>query len=325
MKCIVYSTKEYERKLLESLNVENIDFIYCDDSLNQQSVGLIKNIEAISIFVHDRVNSDMSEILKKSGVKFLITRSTGMDHIDVDACRKLGIRVDHIADYGSESIAEHALFLTLCLLRHYKHTEIKMRKGDYRIDTLLSENISGKKIGVIGTGKIGSCYAQLAGKLGGHVIGYDIVPNTNLEKTGVLKYVTLEDIFSNSEIISLHLPLTNRTHYFLAKNNLNALKKKPWIINTARGGLVDTQAMIEAIEENNVRGYAADVYEYENKLFFVDHGSNPLPDPVFNKLINMPNVIITPHHAFAEKQSIQSMLEKMINKLKEWNKSKKTS
>lgn len=295
-----------------------IEFSFCHESLNKETIELIGNIEAVSIFVNDKVDADMSEMLRNAGVKFLISRSTGMDHIDQNACRKMGIKVENISDYGSESIAEHALMLTLCLLRNHKQIQINMLMGDYRLDALLSDNVEGKKVGVVGTGKIGRRFAEIMKNMGAQVMGYDIAPDANLEKTKTLQFVKLEDIFMKSDIISLHLPLTPKTQYFFSSNTLNQLRNKPWIINTARGGLVDTKAMIDAIRDHKIKGYAADVYEHESEIFFKYHESTRLPDPLFNQLIQMPNVIITPHQAFAEKISIQNLLKQMIQKIEKW-------
>jgi D-lactate dehydrogenase len=322
MKCMLFSTKVYEEKLLESMLNNSIEFSYCYASLDHETVGLIRKTEAVSIFVNDKVDADMSERLRSAGVKFLITRSTGMDHIDHNACQKMGITVENIPDYGSESIAEHALMLTLCLLRNHKQIQINMLMGDYKLDALLSDNVEGKTVGVIGTGKIGRRYAELMKNMGAHVMGYDIAPDTILEKTKTLQYAKLEDIFMKSDIISLHLPLTPQTHYFFSSITLNQLRNKPWIINTARGGLVDTKAMIDAILGFKIKGYAADVYEHESEIFFKTHDSTTLPDALFNELIQIPNVIITPHQAFAENISIQNMLKQMTQKIEKWVESK---
>lgn len=301
---------------------DSIEFSYCYASLDHETVGLIRKTEAVSIFVNDKVDADITEKLRNAGVKFLITRSTGMDHIDHNACRKMGIIVENIPDYGSESIAEHALMLTLCLLRKYKQTQINMLMGDYRLDDLLSDNVEGKTVGVVGTGKIGRRYAELMKKMGAYVLGYDITPDTNLEKTNTLRYKKLEAIFLESEIISLHIPLTPKTEYFFSFDTLKQLRRQPWIINTARGGLVNTRAMIDAIHDHKIKGYAADVYENESEIFFKNHDSTPLRDPLFNELIEIPNVIITPHQAFAENISIQNMLKQMTQKLEKWTESK---
>lgn len=318
MKCMIFSTKIYEQQLLESKMNVDIEFSYCHASLNQETAKLISNAEAISIFVNDKVDAAMAETLKLSGVRFLITRSTGTDHIDHNACLKKGITVEHIPNYGSESIAEHALMLTLCLLRKQKQTQLKMQMGDYRLDTLVGDNIEGKTVGVIGTGRIGRRYAEIMKNMGAHVLGFDIKPESSLEKSNMVQYVKLEDVFLDSDIISLHLPLTSETHYFFNSDTLNQLRKKPWIVNTARGGLVNTRALIDAINDDKIKGYAADVYEHESEIFFRNHGSDLLPDPLYNELIRIPNVLITPHQAFAENISIQTMLQMMTNQLETW-------
>ncbi len=309
---------------MEPMKNKEVEYIFQPESLNANTAAQIKDVEVVSIFVTDLLDKSMIQLLKIVGIKFLITRSAGMDHIDLDACKKMGITSANIPDYGPETIAEHALMLTLCLLRKWKQMQINMNNGDFRLDDLLSETIFGKTVGVLGTGRIGSRYAKMMHALGANLLGFDLVQNEELENKKILRYVALNELFREAEIISLHLPLTEDTRHFFSTKELNRLEKKPWIINTARGGLVDTKAILHALQQKKISGYATDVYENEDELFFRQHETLPLPDPLYNELMLESNVLVTPHLAFAGRTAINNMMRQMHETIQTWALSNKS-
>jgi D-lactate dehydrogenase len=307
------------------MNSDAVTYKYISASLSLETAAFINDMDAVSIFVTDSMDKTLLQKLKDVGVKYLITRSAGMDHIDLDACKKIGIKTANVPNYGPETIAEHALMLTLCLLRKCKKIQANIHEGDYRLDELLSETIYGKTVGVIGTGSIGSRYAKMMHALGATVLGFDVLRDRVLEDNKILRYVEMNQLYREADIISLHLPLTKETRYLFSEDTLKLLKKKPWIINTARGGLVDTRAMIHALKQNRVSGYATDVYEYETGLFFQKHEQLPLPDSLFNKLLLESNALVTPHLAFAGRVAIQNMMQQMHETLQKWALSNETA
>jgi D-lactate dehydrogenase len=307
------------------MNSDAVTYKYISASLSLETAAFINDMDAVSIFVTDSMDETLLKKLKDVGVKYLITRSAGMDHIDLDACKKIGIKTANVPNYGPETIAEHTLMLTLCLLRKCKKIQANIHEGDYRLDELLSETIYGKTVGVIGTGSIGSRYAKMMHALGATVLGFDILRDRVLEDNKILRYVEMNQLYREADIISLHLPLTKETRYLFSEDTLKLLKKKPWIINTARGGLVDTRAMIHALKQNRVSGYATDVYEYETGLFFQKHEQLPLPDSLFNKLLLESNALVTPHLAFAGRVAIQNMMQQMHETLQKWALSNETA
>jgi D-lactate dehydrogenase len=315
MKCLLFSTKSYEKEILEKQNDKTIIYEFTEKELNLENVHLCNHLSTISISVGDQVDKELIDALKKLGIKNIITRSAGTDHINEMECKKAGIHVYNIPEYGPESIAEHALLLCLCMLRKFKKIQVQIACGDFRLDDLIGETIHGKTVAVLGTGRIGSRFSRAIMAMGGNLIGYDTLINQDLVRDNILRYTNLDEIVRNADIISIHLPLTNQTKYLIDEIFLNRLEKKPWVINTARGALVKTEAMLQALSDGKVRGYATDVYENEAGLFHESNIEFQHKDPLFSRLLAHEKVLVTPHLAFATKSSLDNMMKQMTNML----------
>jgi D-lactate dehydrogenase len=320
MKCLLFSAKSYEKEILEKKYNESKMYEFTEKTLNLENLHLSYGFSTISISVGDIVEKDIINALQKLSIKNIITRSAGTDHINELECKKAGIHVFNIPDYGPASIAEHALLLCLCMLRKFKKIQHQMVCGDFRLDDLIGETIHGKTVAVLGTGRIGDRFARIIKTMGGNLIGYDKLINQDLVRNNILKYTSLEEITRNAEIISIHLPLTSQTRYIIDEVFLNRLEKKPWVINTARGGLVKTEAMLQALSQGKVQGYATDVYENEVGLFHESNIELEHKDPLFSRLLVHEKVVVTPHLAFATKSSLENMMEQMTNKLASFEK-----
>jgi D-lactate dehydrogenase len=315
MKCLLFSTKSYEKEILEKKYNENKMYEFTKKSLKLENLHLCYGFSTISISVGDIVEKDMIGALQKLCIKNIITRSAGTDHINELECKKAGIHVFNIPDYGPASIAEHALLLCLCMLRKFKKIQHQIACGNFKLDDLIGETIRGKTVAVLGTGRIGNQFARIIKAMGGNLIGYDKVINQDLVQDNILRYVSLEEIVRNAEIISIHLPLTSQTRYIIDEAFLNRLEKKPWVINTARGALVKTEAMLKALSEGKVEGYATDVYENEIGIFHELNIELEDKDPLFSRLLAHEKVLVTPHLAFATKSSLENIMAQMTTKL----------
>jgi D-lactate dehydrogenase len=315
MKCLLFSTKSYEKEILENKHNENKMYVFTDKPLNLENLYLCSGFSTISISVGDIIEKEMIDALQKLSIKNIITRSAGTDHINELECKKAGIQVFNIPDYGPASIAEHSLLLCLCLLRKFKKIQHQIASGNFKLDDLIGESIHGKTVAVLGTGRIGDRFSRIIKAMGGNLIGYDKAINQELVRNNILKYTSLEEIVRNAEIISIHLPLTSQTRYIIDEAFLNRLEKKPWVINTARGTLVKTEAMLQALFEGKVQGYATDVYENEVGLFHESNIESEIKDPLFNRLLSHEKVVVTPHLAFATKSSLENMMAQLTTKL----------
>jgi D-lactate dehydrogenase len=318
MKVLFYSIKNYERKLLQEANKNRFQLIFKEDVLNLETAFLARGYESISIFTNDNASEDVLKILHSVGVKYITVRSTGFDNIDLAKAKVLGITVSNVPDYSPESIAEHTIMLLLNLLRKNKLLQNNLANQDFSLDNIIGQTIHNKTIGIIGTGKIGSKAAKILSAFGANIIACDTVINKVLEKKYNVKYVSLINLAYQSDIISIHTPLNEYTHYMINHDLMNRMKNNVLIINTARGSIVNTKEIIESLKNKNIGGYATDVYEFEKGIFFYNHSYSRIKDKMLIELMNMDNVIITPHQAFATKEALTRITEITFENLTSW-------
>ena len=309
MKVAVFTAKRYERELLDGLNrTRGHELLYLDASLGVATAALAQGCAAVSVFVNDMVDAAVLAPLAAGGTRLVATRSTGFNHIDLKAAAALGIRVVRVTDYSPHSVAEHAMALLLALNRHIPRAYNRTRDGNFELDGLMGWDLHGRTVGVIGTGKIGRVFATIARGFGCTVIGHDLFPSDEFSALGA-RYVPLPELMASSDVISLHCPLTPQTQHLFDGAAFAAMKRGAYLVNTSRGGLVSTEAAIEALKSGQLGGLALDVYEQEADLFFQDLSSTVITDDLIQRLVSFPNVIVTGHQAYFTREAIGTILD----------------
>ena len=314
----IFDTKPYDKKWFDKVN-ENYGFNlkYYESKLNPDTASMSKGCEVVVAFVNDTINREVIDKLVENGVKLIAMRCAGYNNIDFEYAYGR-IHVVRVPDYSPYAVAEHALAMLLTLNRKIHRAYVRTKEFNFNISGLEGFDIHGKTFGVIGTGKIGRTFMNAIGGLGTRIIAYDPYPIPNSD----INYVSLETLFKESDIISLHCPLTKETQHLINKDSLSKMKDGVYIINTSRGALIDSEDLLEAIKERKVGGACLDVYEEEADLFFEDASGEILDDDVLARLISMPNVIITSHQAFLTNEALNNIAEttfdninKFINKM----------
>jgi D-lactate dehydrogenase len=309
MRVALFSAKKYERKLLDELNADHRhELVYFDVLLEPETAALAAGFPAISVFTNDTVNSNVLKRRAAGGTRLVAARCTGFNQIDVCAAKQLGVKVVRVANYSPNSVAEFAVGLLLALNRKIFRAYNRTREGNFELDGLMGFDLVGRTVGVIGTGKIGTIFAGIMGGFGCTVIGHDVLRSPHFEKLGG-RYVHLETLQAEADIISLHCPLTPRTHHIVDDRFLAGTKRGALLVNTGRGGLIDTEAVIEALKCGQLSGLAIDVYEQEASLFFRDLSNTVIPDDVIQRLVSFPNVILTGHQAFFTREALGTILD----------------
>lgn len=309
-----FDTKPYDKKWFSQINEKygfNIKFY--ESKLNPDTASMSKGCEAVIAFVNDTINQEVIDILVQNGVKLIAMRCAGYNNIDFKYAYGR-IHVVRVPDYSPYAVAEHALAMLLTLNRKIHRAYIRTKEFNFNISGLEGFDVHGKTVGVIGTGKIGRTFMNVIAGLGPKIIAYDPYPVPNSD----INYVSLETLFKESDIISLHCPLSKDTRYIINKETLSQMKDGVFIINTSRGALIDSEALLEAIKERKVGGACLDVYEEESDLFFEDASGEILDDDVLARLISMPNVIITSHQAFLTNEALNNIAETTLKNIDEF-------
>jgi D-lactate dehydrogenase len=308
MRIAMFSVQRYERVLLDeaSLHHEH-DLVFFDTLLGPETVSLAAGFPAVSVFVNDIVDAGVLKHLAAGGTKLVATRSTGFNQIDLQAAGQLGIKVVRVTDYSPNSIAEFAVGLLLALNRKIPRAYNRTREGNFSLDGLMGFDLVNRTVAVIGTGKIGRIFARIMAGFGCNLIGFDVHRSPEFEEIGG-RYVDASGI-EDADVVSLHCPLTPDTYHIVNAQALARMKRGALLINTSRGGLVDTEAAIEALKSGQLGGIAIDVYEQEAGLFFRDLSSTVIPDDVIQRLVSFPNAIVTGHQAFLTREALSTILE----------------
>ncbi len=306
MKVAVYSAKEYEKPYLLTANQQRHDLFFIADTITADNTNLAAGCAAICCFVTDILDKSVLSKLAEQGVKLIALRSAGYDNVDVPAAQDLGLVVTRVPQYSPQAVAEFAVALILTLSRRILASQTKSLQHDFSLDGLLGFNLYQKTVGVIGAGKIGTAFAKIMHGFGCKLLACDPFPNHACQELGV-QYVSLEHLLAESDIISLHCLLNEQTRHLLGAQAFAQLKKGAMLINTGRGALLDTAALLDALANGTV-GYAGlDVYEKEAGLFFVDHHSESIKDKQFLQLQAQPNVLVTGHHAFFTVEAMENI------------------
>lgn len=313
MKVVIYNIKDYEKALFSTIGSEH-QLIFVTEALSLTTVEKAKGCDAVCCFVTDCLNSDVIHILADYGIKLIALRSAGFDHVDLSAACSAGITVVRVPNYSPEAIAEFAVALILVLNRKILSAYMHGLDNNFTLDSLVGFNLYQKTVGVIGTGNIGTAFVKIMNGFGCRLLAVDPEPNDICRNLNVT-YVSLDDLLNESDIISLHCPLNEQTRYLIDERACSKVKKNAMLINTGRGALCDTQALIKALESGKL-GYAGlDVYEKEQGLFFKDHLGEAIHDEVFLKLRSLSNVLITPHQAFLTQEAIENIVKTSISNI----------
>lgn len=314
MRVVVFSSKPHDRQFLEAANAGRHEFIYQEARLQPETVPLAAGAEAVCLFVHDHASREILTGLVRLGVKHVALRCAGFNNVDVAAAAELGVTIARVPAYSPHGIAEHAVALLMTLNRRVHRAYNRVRDGNFALEGLLGFDVHGKTVGVIGTGKIGQCFAAIMHGFGCRLLAYDVARNPAVEKLGA-EYTTLERLFAESDIISLHCPLTRETHYLIGAANLARMRDGVFLVNTSRGPLVDTAAVIEALKSGKIGALALDVYEEEEGIFYEDLSGDILPDDLLARLLTFPNVLVTSHQAFFTREALTAIAATTLGNL----------
>ncbi|WP_448518792.1 2-hydroxyacid dehydrogenase [Rhodoflexus sp.] len=317
MKVLCYSLKPFERPGMIQANHRKHELVFSEQSLSLATVGLAEGCEAVSVFTNDDASGEVLKALNRLGVSYVATRSAGYNHIDLTTARRLNMRVANVPAYSPNAVAEQGVALLMALNRRIVESQMLMSLQDFRLDALTGFNIHNKTVGIIGTGQIGIAFARIMQGFGTHLLGFDPQPNPEAEGIG-LRYVPLDELLRQSDIISIHCPLNEHTKYMLDEPQFALMKEGVYLVNTARGGIVRTSALIKYLSSGKVGGACLDVYEREQGLFFADHRFSILQDEEFTRLRSFRNVLMTGHQGFLTVEALQNIAETTIKNLDQW-------
>ncbi len=320
MKIAFFSSKPYDKTFFEAENKNyGFELNFYETHLGPHIVNAIEDEQAVCVFVNDKVNRQVIEILAKKGVKIIALRCAGFNNVDLEAAKEFGIKVCRVPAYSPEAVAEHTMAMLLTLNRKTHKAYNRVREQNFALNGLLGFNLFQKTIGIVGTGKIGKAFINIAKGFGCKIIAYDLYPDQELMNNGV-EYVELDKLFKSSDIISLHCPLTPENHYMINQETIAMMKDGVTIINTSRGGLINTHEAIEALKNHKIGYLGIDVYEQEEKLFFKDLSAEIIQDDMIQRLMSFPNVLVTAHQAFFTREALEQISEitmRSISEIKE--------
>jgi D-lactate dehydrogenase len=311
MKVAVFSTKPYDRQFLDPANEGRHELAYFEARLKPQTAALAAGSPAVAAFVNDVLDEEVLQILSVNGTRLLALRSAGFNHVDLKAAEKCGLTVVRVPAYSPHAVAEHTIGLILTLNRKIHRAYNRVREANFSLDGLLGFDLNGVTAGVVGTGKIGAIVARLLAAFGCRVIAHDVRPNPDCAAHGI-QYVSLDELLEQSAVISLHCPLTPQTHHLIDQTAITKMKRGVMLINTSRGGLIDTHAVLDGLKAGRIGYLGLDVYEEEEDLFFEDLSQEVIQDDLFMRLLTFPNVVITGHQAFFTKEAVENIARTTI-------------
>ncbi len=326
MKIALFEVQDWEQPLLEK-GLADYEIRLFKEKLSEANVDQVVDFEVVSVFIYSNLNSGIIDKLVKA--RLIATRSTGFDHIDLEACRQRGILVCNVPYYGEVTVAEHTFALILSLSRNIHDSYERTRQGDFTCGGVGGFDLNGKTLGVLGTGRIGSKVIEIAKGFKMNVLAYDKFPNMGLADALGFQYVDWADLLAKSDVVTLHLPLNDETYHFLNKDTISRMKNGAVVINTARGGLIDSKALTDALLNGHLRGAGLDVLEEEAlireeaQLLLDDVPREQLATMLREHiLLRLKNVIITPHCAFNSKESLERLVNGTIENIKAFTQGK---
>lgn len=310
VKVMMFSAQRYDQQFFDDINArqfaaQQFHLNYQAASLTPDSAALAHGCDAVCVFVNDVVDAGVLQQLAGQGVKTVLLRCAGFNNVDLAAAQRLGMQVARVPAYSPEAVAEHAIALIMTLNRHTHRAYNRVREGNFMLDGLLGYTMHGKTVGIVGSGKIGLATARILKGFGCQVLGHDPYPSAAFGELG--EYVALDDLLAQADIVSLHCPLSPATHHLIDAASVCKMKPGAMLVNTSRGALIDTAAVIEALKSRRLGALAIDVYEQESELFFRDHSSEIIGDDVFQRLMTFPNVLVTGHQGFFTKEALSEI------------------
>ena len=315
MKVAMYGTKSYDIQFFDKVGSRyGHEMTYIEGHLNKHTASLAKGHDAVCAFVNDNLSANCMRALADNGIFTVAMRCAGFNNVDLEAAEQHGITVVRVPEYSPHGVAEHAVALLLSLNRKLYKSYNRVRDNNFVLDGLLGFNVNSRTVGVIGTGRIGMEFAKIMRGFGCEVIAYDLYPNQECIDAGV-EYTELDDLFARADIISLHCPLTPDTHHLIDDVAIEKMKQGVMIINTSRGALVDTVAVIYGLKSGRIGYLGLDVYEEEADIFFEDISNRILEDDVFARLLTFPNVEITGHQAYFTSDALEAIADVTLSNL----------
>ncbi len=318
MKLLVYSAKDFEIPFLNFANNNKHKVTYTKDSLDSQTAIQAVGFKAISIFSADDASSLVLEKLSELGVRYITLRSSGYNNVQIKVAKNLGLKVANVPYYSPYAIAEHAVALLQAFNRKILLANKRVHEYNFLQEGLMGFNLHGKTIGIIGTGAIGSIMVKIMHGFGCHILAHDLFPDSDLVELCNVTYKSLDDVCKESDVISLHIPLTYESHGLIDRRKLALMKKNVILVNTARGAIVNTKDLINALDENDIGGYCTDVYDKEKGIFFKDCSKEGIADENLKKLLTFSNVLMTPHQAFMTTGALENISKTTFENIDDW-------
>ena len=315
MRVAAFSIKPYDRASLEAASAgAPIEWNWFESLLDDQTARLAEGMDAVNCFVNDRLDAATIERLAAAGVRLVTLRCAGFNNVDVAAAARLSLPVVRVPEYSPHAVAEHTIGLVLMLDRKLHKAYNRVRDGNFSLDGLLGFDLHGRTAGIVGTGRIGSRVAHILLGFGCRVLAHDPRPDAGLVAAGVA-YTSLDDLLSASDVISLHCPLTPASHHLIDDAAIGRMKPGVMLVNTSRGGLIDTRAVIRGLKSGRIAHLGLDVYEEEANLFFDDRSGSIIQDDTFSRLLTFPNVVVTAHQAFFTKNALDAIAAQTVRNL----------
>jgi D-lactate dehydrogenase len=312
----VFDAKPYDREYLSKApGAAVVRWRFHEFRLSIETAATAQGAQAVCLFVNDRADREVLNLLEQSGVGMIAMRCAGFNNVDLAAARELGIAVARVPAYSPHAVAEHAVALCLTLNRKIHRAYNRVREHNFSLNGLIGFDLCGKTAGIIGTGRIGKIAAQIFRGFEMTVLAYDPFPAQEWADAQGVRYVGLEELLRQSDLISLHLPLSPETHHLLNAARLAMMKPGAMLINTSRGKLIDTPALLDALKSGHLGGVGLDVYEEEEGIFFEDHSDHLLQDDILSRLLTFPNVLVTSHQAFLTREALGEIARVTVENL----------
>lgn len=319
MKIVFFDSKDYDKKSFNEKNEAfGYEFVYYTGHLKEHSVMLTEGADAVCVFVNDVLNREVIEGLAKNNVKLIALRCAGFNNVDLKAAEEFGIKVVRVPAYSPYAVAEHTLALMMALNRKVPRATWRTRDGNFTLNGLLGFDMHGKTVGIIGTGRIAKILINILCGMGMNVLAYDLYPDEKFAKEKGIKYTDLDTLYTSSDIISLHCPLTDKTRHMINDEAIEKMKQGVMLINTSRGQLIQTSALVKGLKSKKIGHAGLDVYEEEAHYFFKDSSDRIMDDDMLARLLSFNNVIITSHQAFFTKEALDNISSTTMENIKDF-------
>ncbi len=317
MKVLVFSCRPYDTEFLLRANQGKHQLDCVEARLELHTAVLARGYPAVCLFVEDLANAEIVETLSGNGTRLIVLRSTGFNNVDLEAADRLGMTVMRVSRYSPYAVAEFAVGMIIALNRKLHRAYNRVREGNFRLDSLVGFDLNGKTVGIVGTGNIGRVVARILKGFGCTLLGYDVTEDAECKNLGV-RYLSFREVLEWSDIVTLHIPLTPDTHRMINGETIGLMKKGAMLINTSRGALVDTEAVIASLKSGQLGSVGLDVYEEESHFYFKDLSEEIIPDDVLSRLLTIPNVLITGHQAFFTAEAMAQISQTTISNIDDY-------